>query len=130
MNWTAYLFASPLNWLSGALVVLDIALAVYYAVKLSSSKHREQLTGMEHGINIMLPTSCGMLFFALLDPLVSAIRASFSIGHAQTRDPWVLLDGLIRATVPIMFYGALCLFFLIVWYFLRVVQRRRLEQLK
>lgn len=84
MNWTACLYASPLNWLSGALVALDLALAVYYAVKLSFSKDSEQLTGMEHGINIMLPTSYGMLFFAFLDPLVSAIQASFSIAHTRT----------------------------------------------
>jgi len=116
--------------LSGALVALDLALAVYYAVKLSFSKDSEQLTGMEHGINIMLPTSYGMLFFAFLDPLVSAIQASFSIAHTRNNDPRVVLDGLLQVSIPIFFYGTFCLFFLIVWYFLRVVHRRRLEQLK
>ncbi len=130
MNWTTLLFGSPLNFVSGALALLDLALAVYYAAKLSSTKHREQLTGMEHGINIMLPASFGILFFTLLKTLVGGIRASLIIAKSGTGDPRVLFMGLIRWLMPFMFYGTLCLFFLIVWYFLRTAHRLRIDKLK
>ena len=130
MNWTACLFGSPFHLVSGVLVVLDLALAVYYAVKLSFIKHSEQLPGMEHGINIMLPASFGILFFTLLKDLVALIRISFSIAKAGTGDPRVILAGLIQWMIPFTFYGTFCLFFLIVWYFLRTAHRLRINQLK
>ena len=126
----SYLFGNPFNLMSGALAVFDLAIAVYYAVKLSSNKHSEQLTGMEHGINVMLPASFGILFFTLLAPIYSMIRASFSIAQSGTGDPRVILGGLIQWLMPVTFYGALSLFFLIVWYFLRGLHRLRIEQLK
>ena len=130
MNWTTLLFGSPLNFVSGALAILDLALAVYYTIKLSSTKHREHLTGMENGINIMLPASFGILFFTLLDPLCGLIRVSFSIAKSGTGDPRVILAGVIQWMAPFTFYGTLCLFFLIVWYFLRTVHRLRIDKLK
>ncbi len=130
MNLTHDLFGNPFALVSAALVVLDLAVAVYYAVKLSSIKHSEQLTNMEHGINVMLPASFGILFFTLLVTLVQGVQASFSIAQSGTGDPRVILRGLIQWLMPMTFYGALSLFFLIVWYFLRVVHRLRLKQLK
>ena len=130
MNLTHHLFGNPFNLISGTLAVFDLALAVYYAVKLSSNKLSEQLTVREHGINFMLPASFGILFFTLLAPIVDMIRASFSIAQSGTGDPRVILAGFIQWTVPVTFYGALSLFFLIVWYFLRVLHRLRIEQLK
>ena len=130
MNWTTLLFGSPLNFVSGALAILDLALAVYYTIKLSSTKHREHLTGMENGINIMLPASFGILFFTLIAPIVDMIRASFSIAQAGTGDPRVMLEGFVQWSMPVTFYGALSLFFLILWYFLRVLHRLRIEKLK
>jgi len=128
MNWISLCFSNPFGVLAIVLAAVNLALSLFFLFKLITRKGREQLTGMDHGINSILMICLVMVFFTLITPLYDMFRASLSLAEAGTGDPRVIFQGLIEYIVPIHINLAVCSFFLIVWFLLRAFHRLKLEK--
>ena len=128
MDWIAVYFLNPFGVVNAVLAAVNLALSLIFLNRLISRKGREQLIGMDHGINGILLICLTMIFFTFMAPFYDMFRAYSSVASAGTADPRVFISGIVEFIVPIHFNLAACSFFLIVWFLLRAFHRLKFEK--
>ena len=128
MDWISLYFSNPFGVVNAVLAAVNLALSLFFIYKLISRKDREQLIGMDHGINSILLICLVMIFFTFITPFYDMVKAHLSLASVGTGDPVVMIRAIVELLFPIHFTLAVCSVFLIVWFLLRTFHRLKLEK--
>lgn len=118
---------SPINWIIAILTLVNLGLVVRSGIRLASEGDRDRLVALESGVNAILFISLLIVFLAFLVTF-RGFMPSYpeSIAASGTGDPRVIFGGILTVMIPLNMSLTAASFFLVAWFILRAVLRKKL----